>query len=153
MLSYESSVSNCEIQFWIHHALLVRLHSLAVLNSPCVACKTIFFSKLFQNLHASHLTVNSIWGKVVPPLLIVKNVKKNVKCNQYTFLQVFPKSSWTNFKTIFKTLSALGDCHVTMIGGVVYKKFMIFEVFENISVSFWHFFVKSFRYQDLIYFL
>ena len=33
------------------------------------------------------------------------------------------------FKTIFETLSALGACHVTIIEGVVYKKFMICEVF------------------------
>ena len=45
------------------------------------------------------------------------------------FLQVSPKSSWSTFKTIFKTLSALGACHVTIIGGKVYKKSMIFEVF------------------------
>ena len=39
------------------------------------------------------------------------------------------KSSWATFKTIFETLSALGVCHVTMIGGAVYKKYTIFEVF------------------------
>ena len=33
------------------------------------------------------------------------------------------------FKTIFETLSALGACHVTLIGGVVYKKSRIFEAF------------------------
>ena len=39
------------------------------------------------------------------------------------------KSSWGTFKTIFETLSALGACHVTIIGGVVYKNSMIFKVF------------------------
>ena len=47
------------------------------------------------------------------------------------FLQVLSKSSWTNSKLIFKTLSALGACHVTIIGGIVYKRSMIFEVFES----------------------
>ena len=39
-------------------------------------------------------------------------------------------------KTIFKTLAALGACHVTIIGGMVYRKSMIFKVFEYISASF-----------------
>ena len=42
---------------------------------------------------------------------------------------MLPKFSWTTFKTIFEALSALGMCHVTIIGGVVYKKSMIFKVF------------------------
>ena len=42
---------------------------------------------------------------------------------------MLPKSSWTTFKTIFETLSALGACHVTIIGGVVYKKSTIFQIF------------------------
>ena len=66
---------------------------------------------------------------VPPPLTEKKIVKKNGKCNQDDFLLVLLKSSWTTFKTIFETLSALGACHVTIIGGVVYKKFMIFKVF------------------------
>jgi len=56
-------------------------------------------------------------------------VKENGKCNQYDFLLDLPKSSWETFETIFETLLAMGFCHVTIIGGVVYKKFMIFKVF------------------------
>ena len=56
-------------------------------------------------------------------------MKNNVKCNHYEFLLVLPKSSWETFKTIFEALSALGACHVTIIGRVVYKKSMIFKVF------------------------
>ena len=33
------------------------------------------------------------------------------------------------FKIIFETLSALGACHVTITGGMVYKKSMIVKVF------------------------
>ena len=63
------------------------------------------------------LLVDGIWGA-------------DAKCNSYDFLQVISKYSWTTFKTIFETLSTLGVCHVTIIVGVVYKKSMIFEVFD-----------------------
>ena len=33
------------------------------------------------------------------------------------FYKCYQKSSWTTFKTISETLSALGACHVTIIGG------------------------------------
>ena len=77
------------------------------------------------------LTVNSIWGGgggTTPPKR-KKIRKKTGKFNQDDFLLVLQKSSWTTFKTIFKALSALGACHVTINGGVVYKKSMIFKVF------------------------
>ena len=45
------------------------------------------------------------------------------------FLKVNGMSYWTTFKTIFETLSALGACHVTIIGGVVNEKSMIFKIF------------------------
>ena len=49
------------------------------------------------------------------------------------------------FETIFETLSAIEIGHVTIIGGLVYKKSMIFKVFGvYISASFWYFFMKSF---------
>ena len=73
---------------------------------------------------------------VPPPLTEKKIVKKNGKCNQDDFLLVLLKSSWTTFEIIFETLSALGVCHVTIIGGVVYKKSVIFKVLEYISASF-----------------
>ena len=91
--------------------------------------------------------VNSIWERGegdTTPLTEKKFVEKNGKCNQEYFLQVLPKSSWTTLKTILKTLSALGVCRVNIIGRVVYKKSMIFKVFENILVNFWHFLMKSF---------
>ena len=66
---------------------------------------------------------------VPPPLTEKKFEIKNGKCNQNDFLLVLSKSSWTTFKIIFEALSALGACHVTIIGGVVYKKSVIFKVF------------------------
>ena len=42
---------------------------------------------------------------------------------------MFPKSSLTTFEIIFETVSALSAFQVTIIGGVVYKKSMIFKVF------------------------
>ena len=75
------------------------------------------------------LTVNSIWGGGTNLPNRKKNVKKNGKCNQNDFLLVFLKSLSTTFKTIFGALSARGVCHVTIIGGVVYKEYMIFKVF------------------------
>ena len=64
-------------------------------------------------------------------LTIEKFVKKDGKYNQYDFLQVLSKSSWATFTTIFATLSALEVCHVTINGGMVYKKSMVFEVFRT----------------------
>ena len=61
--------------------------------------------------------------------LIVKNSWKKRHIQLILFLQVLPKSSWTTSKSIFETFSALGACHVTIIGGMVYKRSMIFEVF------------------------
>ena len=75
------------------------------------------------------LTVNSIWGVVPPPLTEKTFVKKNGKCNQNNFSPVLLKFSWITFKIIFETLSALEACHVTITGGVVYKKSMILKVF------------------------
>ena len=66
-----------------------------------------------------YLTVNSMWGGFR---------EKIGKYNRHDFSQVLPKSSWTTFKIIFETLSALGACHMTITGRVVYKKSMIFEV-------------------------
>ena len=63
-----------------------------------------------------------------PPLIVKKFVKK-LQMQSTWFLQVLPKSSWVTIKTIFETLWPLGTCHVTIIGGVVYKKSRIFEVF------------------------
>ena len=74
------------------------------------------------------------------PLIVKKFVKKNRKFNQYGFLQMLPKSSWTTFKLIFENLSALGGCRVTIIGGV-----FDFRGFLRISRRlFLYFFVKSF---------
>ena len=41
-------------------------------------------------------------------------------------------------KQILEALSAFGACHVTIIGGVVYKKSMIFKVF---GVYLWEFLI------------
>ena len=57
-----------------------------------------------------------------------KNRDKKRQMQPRWFLQVLPKLSWTTFKTISEALSALGVCHVTIIGGVVHKKSMIFKV-------------------------
>ena len=84
-----------------------------------MSCKKVIFQKVrlslksvvdvFSDTNTSiRLTVNSIWGVVPPPLTEKKIVKKNGKCNQDDFLLVLLKSSWTTFKIIFETLSALG---------------------------------------------
>ena len=74
------------------------------------------------------LTINSIWGVVPSPLTEKKSWKKRQMQSKW-FLQVFPKSSLTTFEIIFETVSALSAFQVTIIGGVVYKKSMIFKVF------------------------
>ena len=43
---------------------------------------------------------------------------------------MLPKSSWATFKRNFEALSALGVYHVTIIGGVVYKKSKIFIIYK-----------------------
>ena len=43
-----------------------------------------------------------------------------------------------------ETLSGLGVCHVTIIGEMVYKKYMIFEVFEAYLSEFLIFLYKIF---------
>ena len=112
-----------------------------VLHRLCQNGPTLFISNHFPQVDQwVALTVNSILG-LIPPPNRKKNREKNGKCNQYDFLQLLPKSSWTTFKTIFETLSALGACHVTITGGVVYKKSMIFKVFGvylSISLIFLH---------------
>ena len=101
---------------------------------PCTWRKiAIFFSKLSLLTEVRAITVNGILRGVVPHLIFKKIREKRCKCNECDLLQVLPKFSWTTFKTIFETLSALGACHVTIIGGVVFKKCMIFEVFLRIS--------------------
>ena len=46
------------------------------------------------------------------------------------------KFSSTTFLRTFKTLSALGACHVTIIGGVEYEKSMIFVVLGAYFIEF-----------------
>ena len=88
--------------------------------------------------------VNSIWGGGTTLPNWKKIREKNGECSQDDFLLVLPKSSRTTFKTNFETLSALGDCHVTIIGGVLNKKSMIFRFLEYMSATFWYFFMKTF---------
>ena len=75
------------------------------------------------------LTINDIWVGWYSPPNGRKIRGKNSKSNQYDLLQVLSNSSWTTLETIFKSLSALGACNLTIIGGMVYKKSTIFEVF------------------------
>ena len=90
------------------------------------------------------LTVNSIWGNgTTPPLTEKKFVKKNGKYNQDNFLKVSSKSSWTAFKTIFETLSALGPVTWPLLEGWYTWKSRFSRFFENISATFWYFFIKS----------
>ena len=51
-------------------------------------------------------------------------------------IQVLSKSSWTIFRTIFESLSALGVCYVTIIGGIGQTS-MIFEfwLYQTITVG------------------
>ena len=86
------------------------------------------YSPLNSWWYKNCLTVNSIWGSGTTPLTEKKFVKKNSKCNLDDFLLVLPKSYWTTFKTISKLYQLWGACHVTIIGGVAYKKSIIFKV-------------------------
>ena len=74
-------------------------------------------------------TINDIWVGWYSPPNGRKIRGKNSKSNQYDLLQVLSKSSWTTLETIFKSLSALGACNLTIIGEMVCKKSTIFEVF------------------------
>ena len=55
------------------------------------------------------------WAVTIPPPNRKTICEKNCKCNEDDFLLVLLKSSWTTFKTIFETLTALGTGHVTII--------------------------------------
>ena len=81
-------------------------------------------------------------GLLSSPLIIKNSWQKLGKCNQYEFLQVYWKYFGKFLKQFSKLLSALGACHVTIIGGAVYTKSMI-EDFENISAIFLYFSMKS----------
>ena len=76
-------------------------------------------------------------GGVTIPFIVDKFMKK---------LQMQSKCYETGklLKQFSKLLSALGGCHVTIIGGVVYMKSMIFEGFWKYLNDFWYFFTKSF---------
>ena len=71
------------------------------------------------------LIVNGLYP---PPPHCKKFVKKTANAINMIFYKCY-QNPLTTFKTICETLSALGACHVTIMGGVVYKKPMIFEVF------------------------
>ena len=90
------------------------------------------------------LTLNAIWkGWYHPPNCRKIRKKKTGKSNQHDFLQVLSKLSWTTFKMIFETLSTLGACQVTIIGGLFTQNLQFSRFFENISASV-SFFMKSF---------
>ena len=98
---------------------------------------------IFQCKHSkitySLLTVNGIWGWRITLPNRRKICEENGKCNQYDFLQVLSKSSWTTFKTIFETLSAHEACHSTNCHRTNYWRACIQEIhdsFEKISASF-----------------
>ena len=74
-------------------------------------------------------TVNGIWG--YQPLVKEKFVKNPGKSNEFKFYQVLSKFSLTAFKLIFETFSPLEACLVTIVGGLVNKKFTIFKVFNT----------------------
>ena len=57
-----------------------------------------------------------------------KFVKKTANGIKKIFYKCYQNPLWQVLKQ-FSKLSALGACYVTIIGGVVYKKFMIFKVF------------------------
>ena len=76
--------------------------------------------------------------------LIVKKILKKRQMQSIRFFTSVTKIFWETFKTTFETLSVLGGCHVTIIGGVVYKKSLISRFLKNISANFWYFIVKYF---------
>ena len=103
------------------------------------------FLSLLMNVVSINGINNDILGLVPPTPLNVEKIRQEKRQMQSIwFLQGSSKSFWTTFKTIFETLSALGACHVTNIGGVVYKISMIFKVFGVYFASFWYFFMKPF---------
>ena len=87
------------------------------------------------------LMVNGIWERWYHPANCEKIREKISKCNQYDFLHVLLKSSWTTFKTIFETLSAPGPVTWPLLEGWYARNPWFFE---NISASFWYIFMKSF---------
>ena len=94
---------------------------------------------LFFRKSSTWLKLLSIWG-VVPPPNRKKNREKDRQMQSRWFFTSVTKFSWATFKTIFEILSALVACHVIIIGGVVYKKSMIFKVFW-VYLSFWYSFI------------
>ena len=62
------------------------------------------------------------------PPIIEKFVKK-WQMQSIGFLASVIKILLGNFKNSYRTLISSGSCHVTIIGGVVYKKSMMFTFF------------------------
>ena len=86
----------------------------------CLSILLGYYQDTITFIYLRTLMANSIRGVVPSPPNGRKMCIKNAKYNSYDFLQVLSKSSWTTFKTIFETLSALELCHVTIIVGAVY---------------------------------
>ena len=61
-------------------------------------------------------------GEWYHPLIVEKIVKQTANA----ISMIFCKCYQNPLETFFESLVTLGACHVTIIGGVVYKKSMIF---------------------------
>ena len=68
--------------------------------------------------------------------------RKIRKKNRQMQLKCYENPLGKLLKQFSKFLLALGACHVTIISGVVYMKFIIFECFWK--YHFWYFFMKYF---------
>ena len=64
---------------------------------------------------------------------------KNGKCNQFEFLQVMSKSSWTAFKTIFETSPSLEPFTWPLLEGRYTRNPWFFRLLGNIAASFFIF--------------
>ena len=99
---------------------------------------------MMMKMNFSKLLVDSFWvsffgmyafltvmasGDGTTPLIVEEFVKKTSNAINGMFYKCYQNPLGQIKKKKFKTLSALGACHVTIIGGVVYKKLMIFKVF------------------------
>ena len=68
-------------------------------------------------------------------LITKKIIEKKGKCNQYDFYKSY-QNSLEQVLNQYSKLKSSGACHVTIIGGMVYKISMIFYVLEHMSASF-----------------
>ena len=94
-------------------------------------------------VESQSLTVNGIWGGVVPPPLLQDFFVKNIGIlYAYDFLTLLLKFYYLTFKKNFKALAALESCHVTFFRQKANENLQFSRFLEHISESFLYFFMK-----------